>query len=175
MDRVEQLRIKLGAPSERAQSKVLDSMTESIQNFIKKSPFAILSTCNSAGDCDASPKGGKPGFVTVLGEKSLLIPDFDGNRLFQSYKNILSNPKAALIFMIPGKDITVRVNGHVRIVENEYFKEKEYVPNVNNSNSNLYLKRGLFLTVSESYFHCPKAFRFSDFWNVEVIEENRRK
>ena len=76
-----------------------------------------MATSNGQGDCDASPKGGMPGFVKVLNDKQLFIPDVAGNKLFHGYGNIETNPKAGFIFFIPGHNQTVRVNGKVRVVD----------------------------------------------------------
>lgn len=107
---------KFGDPSETARTKVKDYMVPWVQEYIRRAPFAVLATSNADGDCDASPKGGKPGFIKVLNDRQLLIPDVAGNRLFQGYTNVSSNPKVALLFLIPGSDVTARVNGRVAIV-----------------------------------------------------------
>ena len=86
-----------------------------IQGFISKSPFCVIATSNGDGDCDASPKCGTPGFVKVLNDKQLLIPDVAGNKLFHGYVNIDSNPKAGLVFFIPGLNQSVWVNGRVKL------------------------------------------------------------
>src|SRR5207244_2472168 len=108
---------KLGYPAERTKRKVKPTMAKWIQEFIRHSPFCVLATSNAHGDCDASPKGGKPGFVKILNDKQLFIPDVAGNKLFHGYGNIESNPKAGLIFFIPGHNSTVRVNGGVRVID----------------------------------------------------------
>jgi predicted pyridoxine 5'-phosphate oxidase superfamily flavin-nucleotide-binding protein len=92
---------KFGYPAERTAGKVRAYMAEWIQGFIRQSPFCVLATSNANGDCDASPKGGEPGFIKVLNEKQLFIPDVAGNKLFHGYGNIESNPKAGLIFSSP--------------------------------------------------------------------------
>ena len=84
---------RFGHPAERARGKVRPYMATWIQDFIRQSPFCVVATSNAAGDCDASPKGGKPGFVKVLNDKQLFIPDVAGNKLFHGYQNIESNPK----------------------------------------------------------------------------------
>lgn len=76
-----------------------------------------MACSNAEGDCDASPKGGLPGFIKVLDDRTLLIPDVGGNRLFQGFQNFETNAKAGLVFMIPGVDVTVRVNGRVQVIE----------------------------------------------------------
>ena len=110
---------KFGKPSGRAATKVVPYMDEWVQAFIGHAPFAILASSDVDGHCDASPKGGKPGFVKVLDETHLLIPDVAGNRLFQSYANVSRNPHVGLLFFIPGVDSTARVNGRVEVVDRE--------------------------------------------------------
>ena len=95
---------RFGTPKESTQQKISGHLNSMVQEFIESAPFAVLATSNADGDCDASPKGGHPGFIKVLDEKRLLVPDIAGNKLFQSYENVESNPRAALVFMIPGCD-----------------------------------------------------------------------
>ena len=130
----------------------------------------MLATSNAKGDCDASPKGGKPGFVKVLNDKQLFIPDVAGNKLFHGYGNIESNPKAGLIFFIPGHDHTVRVNGRVKVMERSELPGVQL--EVNNSDSKAEVLQGLLLDVEESYSHCPRALKFSQLWDVEEISKN---
>ena len=108
-----------GDPKETTANKVKARLTPYVQEFIKLSPFAVLASADADGHCDASPKGGKPGFVTILDEHHLLFPDVAGNKLFQSYQNLEANPQVGLIFMIPGINETVRVNGKAVIVDKE--------------------------------------------------------
>ena len=91
-----------GFPSERAVTKVKDFLTEPTKEFIAESPFLVMATSSRDGECDASPKGGKPGFVRVLDDRHLLVPDVAGNKLFQSYQNMDENPYVGLLFFIPG-------------------------------------------------------------------------
>jgi PPOX class probable FMN-dependent enzyme len=165
-------RRKFGEPDEFIKGKVRPVMDAVMQEFIAHSSFVVLATSNATGDCDASPKGGQPGFTKVLDEKTLLIPDIAGNRLFNSYENIESNPKAGLIFMIPGCGLTVRVNGRARVV---YKDEKEFggmALEVFNPDDNARILQGLVLEVDEAYPHCPRAFKFSKLWDGETIERN---
>ena len=96
---------------------VRDHMHPWVQEFIRSSPFAVLASANADGNCDASPKGGKPGFGIVVDDRHLILPDVKGNRLFQSHENVDANPHVALLFMIPGLDQTARVNGSAEEVD----------------------------------------------------------
>src|SRR5207247_7427051 len=103
-------------PIERIETKVKYVLSEAIKAFIKEAPFCVMASSSPDGRCDASPKGGKPGFVRILDDRHLLVPDVSGNKLFQSYQNMDANPHVALIFLIPGISEVVRVNGSATIV-----------------------------------------------------------
>jgi hypothetical protein len=163
----------LGLPSERARTKVKNTMSEEIQDFIQQAPFAVMATSNANGQCDASPKGGKPGFVKVLDEKHLLLPDVAGNRLFQSYENIDTNAQVGLLFLIPGSDHTVRVNGRAQVVDKEELEQHQMKLSVHWTDDNAKNLQGLLIEVEEAYGHCPRAFKFANLWNTETIEHNR--
>jgi len=164
---------KFGCPAERTKGKVKPTMAAWIQDFIRHSPFCVLATSNANGDCDASPKGGRPGFVKVLNAKQLFIPDVAGNKLFHGYGNIESNSKAGLVFFIPGHNSTVRVNGKVRVID------KSELPHVHlevhNPDEKAEILQGLLLDVDESYSHCPRALKFSRLWDVDEITKNVAK
>ncbi len=172
MSRIDALREELGGAHPAAAKKVKDHLEPYVQAFIQRAPFVVLASSNAHGDCDASPRGGRPGFVKVLDERTLLIPDIGGNRLFQSYQNLESNPRAGLVFMIPGMEITVRVNGGVQVVEPLEIQAMGVRPEVSWDDENSGLVQGLLLSVEEAYFHCPRSFRFADLWNTQTIEAN---
>jgi hypothetical protein len=111
--------------------------------------------------------------VKVLDEKRLLLPDVAGNNLFQSYENLETNPKAGLVFMIPGCDWTVRVNGRARAVRPGDGLPEDIAPEVFEPDGNTRLLQGLELRVDEAYAHCPRAFLFSRLWETEAIREAR--
>lgn len=161
---------KFGYPAARTAGKVRTSMMPWIQDFIRHSPFCVMATSNGSGDCDASPKGGFPGFVKVLNDKQLFIPDVAGNKLFHGYGNIETNPKVGLIFFIPGFGQTVRINGRVKVID------CADLPNVNlevhEPDDNAKVLQGLLLDVEESYSHCPRALKFSKLWDVDEIAKN---
>ncbi|HEX5607918.1 MAG TPA: pyridoxamine 5'-phosphate oxidase family protein [Candidatus Binatia bacterium] len=131
--------------------------------------FALLRH-RIAGDCDASPKGGMPGFVKVLNEKQLFIPDVAGNKLFHGYGNIESNPKVGLIFLIPGHNSTVRINGRVKVIDRSDFTDRKL--EVFDPDEKAEVLQGLLVEVAESYSHCPRALKFSRLWNVDEISKN---
>jgi uncharacterized protein len=175
MSRIDALRADLGGAHPLAATKVKDHLEPYVQAFIEHAPFAVMASSNAAGDCDASPKGGLPGFVKVLDARTLLIPDVGGNRLFQSYQNFESNPKAGVLFLIPGMDVTVRVNGRISVVEAHDLRRRGIAPEVLHADANSGLVQGLLLSVDEAYFHCPRSFRFAELWDVEAIAANRSR
>lgn len=152
------LRAVLGYPSERAVGKQRPSLDAHCRAFIARSPFLVLGTANAAGECDVSPKGDPPGFVHVLDDKHLLIPDRPGNRRLDGLRNILENPHVAMIFFVPGRGETLRVNGRAWIVEDEDWLEPLAVVG----------KRprfGIGVEVDEVFLHCPKALMRSCLWD----------
>jgi predicted pyridoxine 5'-phosphate oxidase superfamily flavin-nucleotide-binding protein len=161
---------KFGYPVPRTAGKVRPLMAPWIQDFIKHSPFCVLATSDANGDCDASPKGGRPGFVKVLNNKQLFVPDVAGNKLFHGYGNIEHNPKAGLVFFIPGHNSTVRVNGRVKVIDASELPHVHL--EVHNPDEKAEVLQGLLLDVEESYSHCPRALKFSNLWDVETISKN---
>ena len=161
---------KFGHPIERTKGKVRPFMAGWIQDFIRHSPFCVMATSNENGDCDASPKGGTPGFVKVLNERQLYIPDVAGNKLFHGYGNIESNPKVGLIFFIPGHNSTVRINGRVKVIDRNDLTDRTL--EVFNPDEKAEVLQGLLVEVDESYSHCPRALTFSRLWNIDEISKN---
>ncbi|MEE9261535.1 MAG: pyridoxamine 5'-phosphate oxidase family protein [Dehalococcoidia bacterium] len=162
-----------GEATGRAATKVKDYMTPYIQEFIQNSPFAVMASSVPEGHCDASPKGGRPGFVRVLDERHLLFPDVAGNRLFQSYQNMDVNPQVGLIFFIPGVKDTVRVNGSVVIADKEELERREVEVALYETDERAHYLQGIIVEVEESYGHCPRALHFSHLWDTETISANQ--
>ncbi len=165
---------QFGLPKERPATMVKGHLSEQIKDFIREAPMCVLATSGADGRCDASPKGGSPGFVKVLDDRRLLVPDVAGNKLFQSYINISENPHAGLIFFIPGARETVRVNGTAKVVGKEELDRLGVELEVQNPDENAKVLQGLLIEVEEAYGHCPRALAFGDFWNGERIEANSR-
>jgi PPOX class probable FMN-dependent enzyme len=160
-------------PTGRAVTKLKDYMTPYVQEFIQHAPFVIMSTSDTEGRCDASPKGGKPGFVRVLDERHLLLPDVAGNKLFQSYQNVDANSHVGLLFFIPGVNDTVRVNGTATIVDKQELERQNIALSLYEPDDNAKHLQGLLITVEEAYGHCPRALKFSQLWNVETIQAHQ--
>jgi len=155
------LRSLLGEPSELVRSKVADRLNDLTRQFVERSPFLCLATSAADGSCDVSPKGDPAGFVRILDERTLLLPDRPGNRLADSLRNILQNPHVALLFVIPGVTDTFRVNGRAEIVDDPELLEpcavEGKVP-----------KLGLRIEIDQAYTHCSKAFLRSNLWDPEA-------
>lgn len=154
------LREIIPAPSGFVLEKELDHLDRFAQAFIALSPMVILATSGADGRADSTPRGDPPGFVQVLDEKHLVIPDRPGNKRLDSMRNILSNPHVGSLFLIPGRGDTLRVNGKASITSDEEllrdFAIRGKVPKV-----------GLLVEVEEVFFHCAAAFKRSQLWNVE--------
>jgi len=157
----EALRDVLGYPSEGAVSKELRRIDRYAQYFIERSPFALLSSSNRAGRCDASPKGDGPGFVKVLNDKTLLIPDRPGNRRGDTLSNLLENPQLGVLFLIPDVEETLRINGRAVIATDNHLLEMCAV-------DGKLPKLVMVLDVEEVYFHCAKAFKRSGLWKPDT-------
>lgn len=162
-----------GAPLERIQTKVKDFLPEPVKAFIAESPFLVMSTSDRQGRCDASPKGGEPGFVRILDDHHLLLPDVAGNKLFQSYLNMDENPHVGLVFFIPGISEVVRVNGRVAIVSRESLDGHQVERSMYNPDGDRAVQQGIVIEVEEAYTHCPRAVNYSRLWDEEEIR--RRK
>jgi uncharacterized protein len=175
MSRIDHMRETLGGAHPLAAKKVKDHLEPYVRAFVEQAPFAVMATSSAGGDCDASPKGGRPGFVKVLDDRTLLFPDVGGNRLFQGYENLESNPRVGLVFMIPGMDVTVRVNGRVTVVERSELEALGVEVETYWTDDNSLLIQGIRIDIDEAYFHCPRAFQFADLWNTDTIETNRSR
>ena len=156
-----ELRTLVGEPSELALRKAQGALDEHCRGFIARSPFVLLATADASGRCDVSPKGDAPGFVQVLDEHHLVIPDRPGNRRLDGMRNLLANPHIGLIFLIPGHGETLRVNGRAWIVRDQSLLARmavgAKVPTL-----------AIGVEVEECFLHCAKAFKRSGLWQPEA-------
>lgn len=157
----EDLRAWVGQPSELVKNKTISFLDGHCRAFISQSPFLLLSTANANGQCDASPRGDAPGFVRVLDDHHLLIPDRPGNRRIDSLRNMLANPHVGLLFLIPGLNETLRINGRACIVKDESLLKEQAV-------RGRIPRLGIIVTVEECFVHCAKAFLRSRLWQPET-------
>ncbi len=160
-----------GHPAERSAGKVRDHLHPWVRAFVEAAPFVVLSTADADGRCDASPKGGPPGFVSVLDDRRLLLPDIAGNRLFQSFANIDANPHVGLLFLLPGVDDVARVNGRATVLDAEAVaRHRALLPTTEEGRGTI---QGLLIEVEEAYGHCPRALAYSFLWDVDRIAVHR--
>ena len=155
-----ELRALYGQPNVRAANKVLPRLDEHCRAFIGLSPFCVLGTAAADGSADCSPKGDAPGFVQVLDDETLLIPDRLGNNRVDSMSNIVENPNVSLIFLVPGMNETLRVNGKATITTDDSLLEPF---SVNGKQP----RTGLVVKVDEAFLHCAKALMRSKLWDPE--------
>ena len=160
MTTLEQLREVYPAPADRSVLKEVDHLDHHCRAFIALSPFVLISSSDADGACDASPKGGPPGFVTVLDDHRLLIPDATGNRRLDSLQNMLENPRVGLLFLIPTMGEVLRVNGHV-----ELSRDPELLQGLQTGGRPA--KLALVVTVEVAYLHCAKSIIRSKLWKTE--------
>ena len=164
-----------GEPKGFVKNKIFPALDEATTDFIGHAPFCVLATSDATGNCDASPKGGAPGFVRVLDEKHLLLPDVAGNNLFQSYENLENQPGIGLLFMIPGCEWTVRVNGKARAIQKDDERLSGIEPTGDHDDDNTRIIQALVIEIDEVYAHCPRAFLFGDVWNTDKIAATKEQ
>jgi PPOX class probable FMN-dependent enzyme len=154
----DELRRILGAPTETVQAKLADRLNGLTRQFIERSPFVCVGTCARDGGMDVSPRGDPAGFVRVLDETTLLVPERPGNRLADTLVNLLSDPRIALLFLIPGVGDTFRVNGTAVVTDDQELLSASAV-------EDQAPRLGIVVSVHEAYTQCPKALIRSDLWN----------
>ena len=156
----EELRSIFGAPMERALLKDRGRLDAHSRAFIASAPFVLLATSDAAGRCDVSPKGDAPGFVLVLEDTHLVVPDRVGNNRIDGLTNIVENPHVGMIFLIPGREDTLRVNGRACIVRDEEILARLEVQGKRP-------KVAIGVEIEECFLHCAKAFKRSGLWERE--------
>jgi PPOX class probable FMN-dependent enzyme len=152
-----ELRAIVGEPSEVARRKQVDALDRHCRDFIAHSPFLLLATSDGAGRCDVSPKGDAPGFALVLDDHHLVIPDRPGNKRLDGMRNILANPHAGVLFLVPDRGETLRINGRASIV-----RDQELLDRLEARGKRPTLAIGI--EVEEVFMHCAKAFIRSSLW-----------
>jgi PPOX class probable FMN-dependent enzyme len=155
-----ELRAIIGSPSDVVVSKISDRLNELTRQFIERSPFVCVATKMPNGGIDVSPRGDPPGFVRILGDRELLIPERPGNRIADTLTNLLADPSIGLIFLIPGVGDSFRVNGRGAITDDRELLAPSAV-------EGSVPKLGILVSVDEAYTQCSKALIRSDLWNPE--------
>ena len=161
IETVEELRSSYGEPSERAVKKSLDRLDRHCRRFIELSPFVVLASAGADGRVDCSPRGDPAGFVAVLDERTILLPDRRGNNRADSLTNVLENPNVGMLFMIPGVDETLRLNGRARLTTDPARLEPLAV-------NGRVPRSGLVVEVEEVFLQCTKALVRSRLWADET-------
>ncbi|HJW39632.1 MAG TPA: MSMEG_1061 family FMN-dependent PPOX-type flavoprotein [Rhizomicrobium sp.] len=165
---VTQLRERLAEPSPVNRLKVRPFLDGQAKDFVARSPFLLLSTVDAGGAVEVSPKGDEPGFVHVLDDTTLLVPDRAGNNLAFGHINILSNPSVGVIFLSPGTGETLRVSGHATLHDDADLCERL-------ASRGKPAKLVMRLAVTRAYFHCAKALLRSNLWKPETWDADPLK
>jgi len=156
----EELRDIIGGPTDLVLAKLADRLNELTRQFIERSPFVCVATARPDGGIDVSPRGDPPGFVRVIDDTTVLVPERPGNRIADTLTNLLADPRIALLFLIPGVGDTFRVNGTAVITDDEELLSASVV---NGKAPRL----GIVVSVLEAYTQCSKALIRSDLWNPD--------
>lgn len=156
----EQLRDVVGTPVPTVAAKVRDRLSPLDRAFLAASPFWLLATAGPDGRCDVSPKGDPAGSVLVLDDRTLALPDRPGNRRVDGFLDVLANPHVGLLFVVPGRGDTLRVNGSAHLVREAPFLDRLVVKGHRP-------RLALVVDVEEVFFHCAKAFLRSRLWEPD--------
>jgi len=156
------LRLLYGHAEGLAAKKSLPRLDRHARDYIARSPFLCIATAGHGGRADVSPRGDQPGFVQVLDDRTLAIPDRPGNNRLDTLENILVNPSVGLIFMIPGFEDTLRINGQATITADPAVLERAVVDRKRP-------RAAIRVVVEEAFFHCAKAFRRSRLWQPDAL------
>jgi PPOX class probable FMN-dependent enzyme len=158
IETVDQLVDLLGEPLPRVRDKARPALHDLDRDWLAASPFCLVATSDGQGRCDVSPKGDPAGFVRVLDDTTIAIPERRGNKRADGYKNILANPHVGLLFLIPGRGDTLRINGRAHLVSDApWFDDmvvKGHRPVL-----------ALVVEIDEVFGHCAKAFMRSQLWH----------
>src|SRR5690349_7724128 len=167
MGRIEEkstLKARMGEVGELAAKKLLRRLDKYAQTYIEHSPFLCIGTADENGNADVSPRGDPPGFVRIIDDVTIIIPDRPGNNRVDTMQNIIANPQVGILFLIPGIDDTLRVNGKASIIDDP----AALAPAAINGRAP---KLGIQVKVEEVFFHCAKAFRRSKLWDPAAKQE----
>lgn len=155
-----ELRELLGEVMPRAAAKERPRLHERDRQWLAASPFCLIATSDAEGNCDVSPKGDPAGFTHVIDDTTIAIPDRPGNRRADGFRNVLRNPHVGLLFLIPGRNETLRVNGRARLLRDAPFFDDMVVKGHRP-------RLALVVEIDEIFFHCAKAFMRSSLWRPE--------
>jgi uncharacterized protein len=156
----------LGAPSARVVNKDRVRLHERDRDWLAASPFCLVATASADGRCDVSPKGDPPGFTLVLDDTTIAIPERSGNRRADGFRNVLVNPHVGLLYLVPGRGDTLRINGRARVVREAGFFDRMVVKGHRP-------QLALVVEIEQIFFHCAKAFMRSELWQPETWRPER--
>jgi PPOX class probable FMN-dependent enzyme len=154
------LRELIGFPTELVQRKVADRLNDLTRQFVERSPFVCVATASPAGGLDVSPRGDPAGFVRIIDERTLLLPERPGNKLADTLTNLLADPRIALLFLVPGVGDSFRVNGQATITDDPELLAPCAI-------AGKAPRLGILVAVEEAYTQCSKALIRSDLWNPQ--------
>ena len=157
----DEIEAAVGKPSPRILAKVVDSLDDICRAFIARCPFVVVGSSDSKGHFDLSPKGDLPGFVQVLDNRTIAIPEHPGNRRADTVRNVLQSPRVGLIFIVPGKGETLRVSGTARLVRDAWLRGRMAV-------AGRLPELALVVTVEEAFIHCTKCMVRSRMWEPDT-------
>ena len=164
IESVEALRQMYPQASARSRAKQLDRLDEAMRRFVAHAPLCVLASAGTAGGLlDASPRGGPPGFVQVADERTLLIPDATGNNRLDTLENLVADPRIGVLFLVPGVDEVLRVNGTARLRDEAAFTQRFAAPGATRLPALV-----IEVRVQEAYLHCPKALMRAQAWNPDA-------
>jgi PPOX class probable FMN-dependent enzyme len=156
-----ELRALLGEVMPRAAKKERPKLHERDREWLAASPFCLVATSDAAGNCDVSPKGDPNGFVHIVDDRTIVVPERPGNRRADGFFNVLSNPHVGLIFLVPGRNETLRINGKARILRDAPFFDEMIVKGHRP-------QLAMLVEIDTIFFHCAKAFMRSALWKPET-------
>lgn len=160
IDNEAQLRALIGSPAAQTCAKITDRLNALTRQFIERSPFLCVATSDAQASCDLSPRGDPAGFVHILDERTLLIPERPGNRLADTLRNILANPHIGLLFIVPGVTDTFRVNGRATLTTDAAL----LAPCAVEGKAPVL---GILVDIDEAYTQCSKALLRSQLWDPQ--------
>ena len=166
IETTQQLRSMDSPAKERAVKKQMPRLDQHCKNFLTHVRFAVLSTCDAQGNLDASPRGGEAGFIKAMDDNTVIIPDWTGNNRLDTFTNILESGRIGAIFLVPGVDEALRINGAASLRTDEAFTSLCEV-------NGRFPKLVVHITVKEAYLHCAKAIMRGQLWMPEAkVERN---
>ncbi|MEQ1773483.1 MAG: pyridoxamine 5'-phosphate oxidase family protein [Burkholderiales bacterium] len=166
IETTQQLRSIYSPAKERAVKKQMPRLDQHCRNFLALARFAVLSTCDSDGNMDASPRGGEAGFIKVIDDNTVIVPDWTGNNRLDTFSNILETGRIGAIFLLPGVEEALRINGVASLRNDEAFTSLCEV-------NGRFPKLVVHIAVKEAYLHCAKAIMRAELWKPEAKVERK--